>query len=167
MPRVYLSLGSNIDPRRHLAAALDALAAHFGALALSPVYENPAVGFIGDNFLNLVVGIDTELAVGELAQVLRRIEDTNARCRTTAKFSSRTLDIDILTYGECVGVIDGVTLPRDEILKYAFVLRPLAELAPDALHPEARKSYRELASALRFPDQQLWPVAFRWPAATP
>lgn len=167
MPRVFLSLGSNIDARRHLAAALDALAARFGALALSPVYESPAVGFAGDNFLNLVVGIDTDLAVGALARELRAIEAANQRQRGAAKFCPRTLDIDILTYGDRRGVIDGVQLPRDEILRYAFVLRPLADLAPAALHPERHKTYRELASELNFPDQPLWLVAFRWPAAMP
>lgn len=165
MPKVFLSLGSNVDAPRHLAAALDALAGHFGALALSPVYESPAVGFTGDNFLNLVVGIDTGLAVGELARVLRAIEDANLRRRDSVKFGPRTLDIDILTYGDSLGVIDGLRLPRDEIVRYAFVLRPLADLAPDVLHPGRRKSYRELASELDFPDQPLWPVAFTWPAA--
>lgn len=163
MPRVYLSLGSNIDPREHLRAALEALADRLGALRVSPVYESPAVGFAGDNFYNLVVGVDTGLPVGELARLLRAIEDANHRRREAAKFCPRTLDIDILTYGDAVGVIDGVQLPRDEILRYAFVLRPLADIAPDAEHPGARKTFRELAAELPFADQPLWPVAFPWP----
>ena len=167
MPRVFLSLGSNIDARRHLAAALDALAERFGALGLSPVYESPAVGFEGDNFLNLVVGIDTGLAVGELARELRAIEDANQRQRGAAKFCSRTLDIDILTHGDSLGVIDGVQLPRDEILRYAFVLRPLADLAPDVLHPGLHIPYRQLAAELCLPDQPLWRVPFAWPTAGP
>jgi 2-amino-4-hydroxy-6-hydroxymethyldihydropteridine diphosphokinase len=165
MPRVYLSLGSNIEPRRYLGAALDALAEAFGSLVLSPVYESPAVGFAGDNFLNLVAGVDTELPVGELARRLRAIEDANNRRRGAAKFRSRTLDIDILTYGDAVGVIDGVRLPRDEILRYAFVLRPLADIAPGAEHPAVHRPYRQLAGELDFADQPLWPVAFRWPSA--
>jgi 2-amino-4-hydroxy-6-hydroxymethyldihydropteridine diphosphokinase len=165
MPRVYLSLGSNIEPRRHLGAALDALAESFGNLLLSPVYESPAVGFEGDHFLNLVVGVATELPVGELAQRLRAIEDTNNRRRGAAKFCSRTLDIDILTYGDAVGVIDGIRLPRDEILRYAFVLRPLADIAPEVEHPAVQRTYRQLAGELDCADQPLWPVAFPWPPA--
>lgn len=166
MPRVYLSLGSNIEPRRHLGAALDALAESFGNLLLSPVYESPAVGFEGDHFLNLVVGVATELPVGELARRLRAIEDTNNRRRGAAKFCSRTLDIDILTYGDAVGVIDGIRLPRDEILRYAFVLRPLADIAPEVEHPAVQRTYRQLAVELDCADQPLWPVAFPWPPAT-
>lgn len=165
MPRAYLSLGSNIEPRRHLSAALHALAGSFGSLVVSPVYEGPAVGFAGDNFLNLVVGVDTELQVGELARRLRAIEDANNRCRGAAKFCSRTLDIDILTYGDAVGVIDGIRLPRDEILRYAFVLRPLADVAPGVEHPAVHRAYRQLADELDFADQPLWPVAFPWPPA--
>jgi 2-amino-4-hydroxy-6-hydroxymethyldihydropteridine diphosphokinase len=165
MPRVYLSLGSNIEPRRHLGAALDALAESFGNLLLSPVYESPAVGFEGDHFLNLVVGVATELPVGELAQRLRAIEDTNNRRRGAAKFCSRTLDIDILTYGDAVGVIDGIRLPRDEILRDAFVLRPLADIAPEVEHPAVQRTYRQLAGELDCADQPLWPVAFPWPPA--
>jgi len=164
MPRVYLSLGSNIEPRRYLCAALDALAERFGPhLMMSPVYESRAVGFVGDNFLNLVVSIDTELAVGALARVLRDIEDANHRCRSAARFSARTLDIDILTYGEEVGSIDGICLPRDEITRHAFVLRPLADLAPAALHPQLRKSYGQLAAELTFPNQPLSLVDLGWP----
>lgn len=165
MPRAYLSLGSNIEPRRHLSAGLHALAGCFGNLVVSPVYESPAVGFAGDNFLNLVVGVDTELPVGELARRLRAIEDANNRCRGAAKFCSRTLDIDILTYGDAVGVIDGIRLPRDEILRYAFVLRPLADIAPGVEHPAVHRAYRQLAGELDFADQPLWPVAFPWPPA--
>lgn len=167
MPRVYLSLGSNIEPERHLRAALDALAAEFGALILSPVYESEAVGFAGENFYNLVAGIDTELAVGQLAEHLRAIEDLNGRSRSGERFAPRTLDIDILTYGDQVGAVDGIELPRHEILKYAFVLRPLADIIPDERHPVVGQRYRQLAAELDLGRQKLWPVPFCWrPAAT-
>lgn len=167
MPRVYLSLGSNIEPERHLRAALDALAAEFGALVLSPVYESEAVGFAGENFLNLVVGIDTELRVGPLAERLRAIEHLNERCRSGEKFAPRTLDIDILTYGDQVGVVDGIDLPRDEILKYAFVLRPLADIIPNERHPVVGQCYRQLAAQLDLGRHKLWSVPLDWrPAAT-
>jgi len=161
--RVYLSLGSNIDREHNIRSGLQALAAAFGELAVSPVYESEAVGFSGDAFYNLVVGIDTALSVGELAAVLRDMEKDHGRVRGEKKFSSRTLDIDILTYGELTGEFDGVSLPRDEILKHAFVLRPLADLAPDAMHPQLGRTYAALFNEYRFPEQRLWQVPFVWP----
>lgn len=165
MPRVCLSLGSNIERERHIRAALDALAETFGTLRLSPVYESEAVGFAGENFYNLVVIVETDLAVGELAAKLRAIEDRNARRRGGEKFSARTLDIDILIYGDLLGTVDGIVLPRGEILKHAFVLRPLADLIPDERHPLAGRRYRELAAEFDPDRQKLWPVPFHWPLA--
>ena len=156
--RVYLSLGSNIDRAHNIRSGLQALAAAFGRLAISPVYESEAVGFSGDAFYNLVVGIDTTLPVGELAALLRDIEKDHGRVRGEKKFSSRTLDIDILTYDDHTAEIDGVQLPRDEILKHAFVLKPLVDLAPDAFHPEIGKPYRQLLEESDFAGQALWVV---------
>lgn len=161
MSKVYVSIGSNIDRERHVAAALDALAAHFGELEISSVYESEAVGFEGDHFFNLVAGFETGLPVGELAECLRAIENANGRVRTAARFSGRTLDIDILTYDECSGEIDGVSLPRGEILQNAFVLLPLAEIAPETLHPVAGSSYADLWRGYNR-QQKLWPVDFMW-----
>ncbi|WP_193166118.1 2-amino-4-hydroxy-6-hydroxymethyldihydropteridine diphosphokinase [Microbulbifer hainanensis] len=163
MARVFLSLGSNIDRERHIRAGLDALAKRFGGLDVSRVFESEAVGFDGDNFYNLVVGIHTELPVGRLALGLREIEDANGRLRAGPKFSARTLDIDILTYDALTGTVDGVKLPRGEILKNAFVLLPLAELVPNAIHPLVGKSYRELWEEYDQTSQKLWPVPFDWP----
>lgn len=163
MTRVYLSFGSNIDREHNIRSGLDALARHFPQLVLSPVYESSAVGFDGEAFLNLVVAIDTELSVGELSAMLRAIEADHGRTRGEKKFASRTLDIDILTYGDAVGVIDGVELPRDEILKHAFVLKPLADIAPEERHPLLQKNYAELLAAKDFSSQSLWPVPFQWP----
>lgn len=164
MPRVYLSLGSNIDRERHLRAALRALEARYGMVLVSPVYESEAVGFAGDPFYNLVVGLDTEERVGELAAVLRGIEDANGRVRGGPKFSPRTLDIDILTYGNACGEIDGVRLPREEILRNAFVLRPLADLAPNDRHPETARTFAEHWEAYDHGRQRLWRIDFPLPA---
>ena len=158
MARVYLSLGSNIDRERYIRAGLDALEAEFGGLTVSPVYESEAVGFDGDNFYNLVVGIETYLPVGELQRVIKAIEDDNGRVRSGPKFSPRTLDIDILTYDDCVGAVDGVALPRDEILTNAFVLLPLADVAGAELHPEVKRSYADLWSDYDKAQQALWRV---------
>ena len=123
MPRVYLGVGSNIERERYITAGLDALEVLFGTLALSPVYDSAAIGFQGQPFLNLVAGVDTELAVGDMAGRLRHIEYEHGRQPNATRFSARQLDIDILTYGDATGVIDGVELPRGEILENAFVLR--------------------------------------------
>jgi 2-amino-4-hydroxy-6-hydroxymethyldihydropteridine diphosphokinase len=164
MACVYLSLGSNIDRYRHLTTALDALAEEFINVTVSTVYESEAVGFDGDNFLNFVACIETSNSVSELSLFLKKIEDQSGRNRKTPRFSARTLDIDILTYDKHVGVIDGVTLPRAEITENAFVLKPLADLAPAQLHPVLGVSYHELwqqYSAV----QKLWPVDFTWPVS--
>ena len=160
--RIYLSLGSNIDRSARIAAALDALQAEFGHLSISRVYESESVGFDGENFYNLVVGLNSTRPVGELAAVMRKIEDDNGRERNGARFGPRTLDIDILTHGQAVGVFDGVKLPRDEILENAFVLVPLADIARDELHPVCQKTYRALVEELPLAGQRLWPVTFCW-----
>jgi 2-amino-4-hydroxy-6-hydroxymethyldihydropteridine diphosphokinase len=160
---VYVSVGSNIQRYQHITASLDALAEHFGELLVSPVYESEAVGFEGDNFLNLVVGFDCQQTVAELTLLLRQIEQDNGRRRDGPKFGPRTLDIDILTYDGCVGDIDGVVLPRDEITQNAFVLLPLADIAEDRKHPVLQKTYAELWRCFNQSSQKLWRVEFAWP----
>lgn len=161
MVKVYLGLGSNVDAAFHLQCGLDALQVHFGALQLAPVYESESVGFDGENFLNTVVQIETDYSVGALLAVLRDIENASGRDRSAPRFSARTLDIDILCYGGALGTIDGVHLPRDEIVKNAFVLRPMADLAPDWLHPGLHKTAGQLWAEYQS-DQRLWPVDFSW-----
>ncbi len=162
MAQVFVSIGSNIERDYHIAQALDALADQFGVLRLSSVYESEAVGFDGDNFFNLVAAFATDLSVGELSRFLKQVEDRNGRCRQGPRFSGRTLDIDILTYDQQVGEVDGVELPRDEILKNAFVLQPLAELAPQQLHPLKQQCYALLWQSYDQTKQKLWPVSYRW-----
>ena len=144
MPEVFIGAGSNIEPRRHLGAALRALAERFGLLRLSPVYQNRAVGFEGEDFLNLVIAFETDEPVGEVAAALAAIEAANGRHRGEAKFAPRTLDLDLLLYGDFVGEVGGIRLPRDEITRYAFVLKPLADLVGERRHPELGRSYAEL-----------------------
>jgi len=142
--QIFLGLGSNIEPARYLPQGLTALWRLLGPLKLSPVYEGAAIGFDGEPFWNLVVEANTAASVGELQRALREIEYAHGRPRDATRFSARSLDIDILTYGDCTGVIDGVLLPRPEIVENAFVLRPLAMLAPESRHPALGKSYGEL-----------------------
>ncbi len=156
--RAWLSLGSNIDPKHRIPAAIEVLREQFGELVVSPVYESEAVGFSGDNFWNLVVGIETRLPATELAQRLREIESEHGRVRGAEKFSSRTLDIDLLTYGHRLIDGEGVQVPRDEILRYAFVLLPLSEVAPDERHPVTGLTYREHWERFDAAGQPLWRV---------
>ncbi len=160
--RVYLSLGSNIDREKNILACLDALAEHFGELIISPVYESESVGFAGDSFYNLVVGIDSALSVGELAVIMHDIETANKRSRAGPKFGPRTLDIDILTCGELTGLVDGVALPRDEVTENAFVLLPLVDIAPDEKHPVSGKAYGDIATNFKGSEQKLWRIDFCW-----
>jgi 2-amino-4-hydroxy-6-hydroxymethyldihydropteridine diphosphokinase len=160
--RVYLSLGSNIEREKNILACLNALAEHFGELIISPVYESESVGFAGDSFYNLVVGIDSALSVGELAVIMRDIETANKRSRAGPKFGPRTLDIDILTYGDLSGMIDGVALPRDEVTENAFVLLPLVDIAPDEKHPVTGKAYCDIAKNFTGSEQKLWRIDFSW-----
>jgi 2-amino-4-hydroxy-6-hydroxymethyldihydropteridine diphosphokinase len=141
MARVYLGIGSNIERERYLVAGLDALSVLCGELELSSVYDCAAIGFDGRPFLNMVVGLDTDAGVGALARDLRRIELEHGRDPDAVRYSPRQLDIDLLTYDDLAGQVDGILLPRPEILENAFVLRPLAELAPAARHPLTGRSY--------------------------
>lgn len=161
MPRVLLGVGSNQDRVRHIGAGLDAIEQTFGEFQMSPVYESESVGFDGNPFYNLVVSISTSWKVGEISTFLKQVEDANGRDRCTKKYSPRSLDIDILLYGEDVGVIDGVELPRSEITENAFVLRPLSDLAPEASHPVLQQTYQQLWQNYRS-NQKLWPVSLKW-----
>lgn len=159
MTPVFLGLGSNIEPARYLPLGLAELERLLGALRKSTVYEGAAIGFRGDPFWNMVVAARTSLAVGELQAALRAIEYAHGRPQNATRSSPRSLDIDILTYGAACGVIDGVVLPRGEILENAFVLRPLAELAPAELHPGVGQSYAELWEAYNSAAQPLRAVS--------
>ncbi len=163
MALVTVSIGSNIERDAHLTACLDALAASFAGLRLSRVYESEPVGFEdGRNFYNLVAAFESDWTVGELQAWCKRLEFANGRSPDSPKFSPRTLDVDLLTVGERTGEHDGVALPRAEIRHHAFVLKPLAELLPDARHPAAGVRYADLWAAFAADDQALWPADFRW-----
>jgi 2-amino-4-hydroxy-6-hydroxymethyldihydropteridine diphosphokinase len=144
MPKGYISIGSNIDKDKNILASLHALEHQFGELTISSIYESDAVGFTGDSFYNLVVGFNSELSVKEVAKQLRQIELDNGRTRNSQKFSPRTLDLDLILYDDLI-INDGrLQIPRDEIEHYAFVLEPLAEIAPSLKHPIIHISYAEL-----------------------
>jgi 2-amino-4-hydroxy-6-hydroxymethyldihydropteridine diphosphokinase len=144
MTRVYLSLGSNMEPEKNLRAALSELRAKFGDIVVSPTYRFPAVGFQGPDFLNLAVGIDTDLQPQALNDWLHAMEDRHGRRRDVPRFSSRTLDADIVLYGDQVVSGPGnLQIPRAE-LKHSFVLKPLSDIAGDTVHPVLKKTLRDL-----------------------
>lgn len=162
MARVYVSIGSNIEREANIRGGVADLQAHFGELVLSQVYESAAVGFDGDNFYNLVAAFETDRAVQEVARILHTIEDEHGRTREGPRFSSRTLDIDMLLYDDLILTEGKLELPRDEITKNAFVLWPLAEIAPELEHPVLKQSYAALWAAFDKEKQPLWPIPFSW-----
>ena len=148
MARIYLSLGSNLEPQRYLPAAIASLRERFGAITVSPAYRSRSVGFDGADFVNLAVGLDTELSPEALNDWLHALEDSHGRRRDVPRYSDRTLDIDIVFYGSLV--LDGpghLQIPRKE-LQHAFVLRPIADIAPAFRHPLSGLSMAELWVAL-------------------
>lgn len=154
MPKVYVSIGSNVEPERHIALALNALRGAFGAIDVSPVYRTAAMGFDGDDFLNLAVGFDTMLGVEAVDAILDRIETGAGRVRSGPRFAPRTLDLDLLLYGDMVMEQGGIRVPRREITKYAFMLRPLADLAGNERHPRDGRTFAELLAAADFTGQR-------------
>lgn len=146
MQKAYLSLGSNQEPRRHLVLALQELRERFGGLVASNAYRFPAVGFDGPDFVNLAAVIETDLLPQELNDWLHALEDRHGRRRDVPRFSDRTLDVDIVMYGNAVLSGRGnLQLPRDE-LRHAFVLLPLAQIAPEVQVPGRGQSLGQLWS---------------------
>ncbi|MFT5277739.1 MAG: 2-amino-4-hydroxy-6-hydroxymethyldihydropteridine diphosphokinase [Glaciecola sp.] len=158
---ILISVGSNIDKSKNTDAGLSGLSHAFFDVQLSPVYESEAVGFKGNTFFNLVVSAKTDLSISGVCEVLKHIEDQNGRIRGEEKFASRTLDLDLLTYDNCI-VKSPVVLPREEILYNAFVLRPLADLVPHIIHPIVKQSYQTLWQQYDKQKQNLWLAEYTW-----
>ena len=143
MARVYLGIGSNIDPEENLRLGIRELRRVFGEIELSAVYASAAVGFDGADFLNMVVGLQSDDSPGAIQDQVELIHDLAGRERGAGKFSSRPLDIDLLLYDNQVVDEPALKLPRCDVLEYSFVLRPLAELDPDLVHPQTGKTMIE------------------------
>ncbi len=165
--RVYVGIGSNIEQEKYIRLSAQYLRNAFGDncdLQLSPVYKTRAVGFDGDDFYNLVACFDTDKSAVEVEKTLKQIEHENGRQRKQEKFSARTLDIDLLLYDQEIIQADGLSVPRDEIEKYAFVLSPLADLAPELLHPQTGKSMAEMWQVMQadIDENSLQKIDFNW-----
>ena len=147
MTTVLLSLGSNVRPADYLAAAIRALRGQFTVTAVSPAYRTPAVGFDGPAFLNNAVAIDTDWSLARIEDWLHALEDAHGRDRSGPKFSDRTLDVDVVFLGDAVIEEGGkLRIPRPE-LKHAFVLQPLADIAPDFVDPVSGRTLAALWQA--------------------
>ena len=166
MTDVYVAAGSNVEPIANLRRALDALDRAFAPLRVSRAYRNAAVGFEGDDFVNLVLGFRTDLSV---CAVLERLHEAEAACgreRAAPKWAPRSMDLDILLYGTVACDEPGLTLPRPDLLRRPYMLGPLAELAPDLVHPTARVPLRDLWSDMqRRENHPMTPVELDWKPA--
>ncbi|MEO5574058.1 MAG: 2-amino-4-hydroxy-6-hydroxymethyldihydropteridine diphosphokinase [Gammaproteobacteria bacterium] len=161
MTRVYVGIGSNIQREHNVRAGLAALREHYGELTASAIYESKPFGFTGNNFYNLVVGFDTDADVHAVSRTLQGIEDRHGRVRSGPRYSSRTLDLDLLLYGDLILNESGLVLPRPEILKQAFVLLPLAEIAGQLRHLLGGQTYEELWQGFDQTGHELWPVILK------
>ena len=141
---VYIGAGSNIEPARHLRMAIAGLRDRFGPLALSGIYRNPAEGFEGEDFLNLVIRISTLDSPRAIVDTVELLHERAGRERGSNPFSPRTLDLDLLMYGDRIIDEGKVRIPREDITEYAFVLGPMAEMAPDLEHPVTGRSMIEM-----------------------
>lgn len=144
MPRVFVAAGSNVEPERHLAIAAAELRRTFPGTRFSPCYRNAAVGFTGADFLNLVAEFATDRPLDAVVAELQRIEGLCGRPRTAPKWAPRTMDLDLLLYGDLVSATPGLTLPRPDLLVRPYMLGPLADLAPELRHPVAGRTLGEL-----------------------
>jgi 2-amino-4-hydroxy-6-hydroxymethyldihydropteridine diphosphokinase len=148
MVDVYVAVGGNVEPLEYIDRALGLLEGKFGGIDISPAYRNAAVGFTGDDFVNLVVRLKTGEPVEAVRAALQAIETACDRPRDAPKWAPRTMDLDILLYGDAVRSEPGLTLPRPDLVRRPYMLKPMAELAPTLVHPTRHKTMRELWQAL-------------------
>lgn len=144
MSTAWLGLGSNVNAENNIRAGIKELEDKFVKVSLSPVYTSTAIGFDGDDFINLVARVETEMHPLELREYLRNLEDRYGRKRNVPKFSDRVLDIDILLYDDLVMRSPVLEMPRGEIMKFAHVLKPLADLEPKLIHPTELRSMADI-----------------------
>lgn len=157
MARIFVGIGSNIEPEKHVKIAMNTLKEDFPDCKFSTVYESEAIGFDGDNFYNLVAEFHSDFPIPEIVDILNIIEQQVGKKRKNSGFSPRLLDLDLLMYGDVICDIP-IKLPREDITEKAFVLLPLSELAPDLVHPEELQTMKQLWILFNHNSQKLWPV---------
>ena len=145
MVKVYIGVGSNIDKHIHIPRVIEELTEQFGDIQVSPIYQTKAEGFDGEDFYNLVIGINTDMSAHEVRHYLRELEASHGRVRDSKnQFISRTIDLDQLMYGNQTINHGGVHVPSSDITNYPFVIKPLLDIAPDLIHPVLRVSFAQL-----------------------
>ncbi len=149
MSEVFVAIGSNIDPETHLGQAARALRRRFSDVRFSSCYRNPAFGFRGDDFINAVAGFSTTLSIEALLAELRAIETECGRRPADPKWGPRAIDLDLLLFDQVVGRGTAYTLPRPDLARRAYMLGPLAELAPDSRYPPDGPAIGELWARFR------------------
>jgi len=159
MPDVFVAAGSNIDPQRQLRAALDALRQLHAPLQVSPAYRNRAVGFSGDDFINLVVGFATAQSAAQVREQLQAIEVSCGRASNAPRWAPRSMDLDILLYGPLVSQEPGLILPRPDLVRRAYMLRPLADIASELVHPTLGRTIGELWQDFAQDSHELVPIS--------
>ena len=155
MPEVFVAAGSNIDPLRHLRAALAGLERSYAPLTISPAYQNEAVGFEGEDFVNLVVGFTTTDSLERVRTRLQEIETDCGRPRDAPKWAPRSMDLDILLYGDDQRNEPGLIVPRPDLVKRPYMLKPMSDLAPNVMHPTQRRTMGELWAAFEGKDHTM------------
>ena len=144
MSLVYIGIGSNVDREENIKSCIRCLRKEYSIISISPLYETSSMGFDGPNFYNLVCSFETNQNVVALKNKLSIIEKNHGRSMNETKFSSRTLDIDILYYDDLIYEGDNMNLPRKEIIQYDFVLQPLVDISPGFIHPLIKKTNKEI-----------------------
>lgn len=159
MPKVYVAIGGNVDPESWLPVAARELRRRFPGLRCSACYRNPAFGFSGADFYNAVAGFDTEAAPVDVLAGLYEVEALCGRRRDDPKWASRVMDIDLLLYGDTVEETAAYRVPRPDLLRRCYMLRPLAEIAPELRHPVSGRTMADHWQELAREPHALEPLA--------
>lgn len=164
MKKVFIGIGSNIEPKKNLKTVILLLQEKFDCIIFSPVYKTSAVGFQGDDFLNMVAVIETEHMPDQILEILREIEKGMGHCRkTTSGYCSRIIDLDLLLFGEDSYSMNGIDLPRPGMTDFAYILKPLQDLVPDMIHCGTDISYSDMWKGFADKEQLIETVCFeKW-----
>lgn len=155
--KVFIGIGSNADRKKNISASLKALKKHFSKLTFSNVYESVPMGISGSrNYYNLVAGFETDLPPEEINKRLKEIEKVAGQRRKHVC----PLDLDLLLFDDLIIHKNGLDIPRRDIIDYAYVAIPLAEIHGDQIHPETGQSFHENSQSENMANQKVWPVDF-------
>ena len=161
MTKVFFGVGSNIKPEENIVLAVREIKDIFDDVIVSPVYKNKSVGFEGNDFLNLVISCSTKMSVYDIGDFIEQVHNLSGREKKSNKYLSRTLDIDLLMFGDHIIQDSKIHIPRDDILKYSFVLKPLVDIAPESIHPITKTSFSELWDKKDKAESPLIPVEIK------